>query len=283
MADIGDLSIIIVTWNGDDLLKNCLDSVTKVYGTTPEIVVVDNANTPPTAALCARDPNVKYIAAPENLGFAGGNNLALPHVTRNYILLLNNDTIIHEDSFAPLLDFLEAHDRVGIVQGTMNVPALNNGLDDCGVLMTPFGIQRHLHRGEPTATTKLVPRKVFSAKGAMLMFKRAVLNDSGFLFYDHFKSYYEETDFCHRAKLAGWETWFVPTPPIDHLGGQTVGKFRNEDIWAQYLRNIFYSFHRNFGFWGHVFTIPCFFCAALIKCPRALLKALRLETARQTP
>jgi len=272
---IRNLSIIIVTWNGDELLKNCLNSVAKVYGTEPEIVVVDNANQASCAALVARYPNATYVAAPENLGFAGGNNLGLVKTTRNYILLLNNDTIVHADSFSPLIEFLKSHDKVGIVQGTMNVPALNNGLDDCGVLMTPFGIQRHLHHGEPTATTRLVQRKVFAAKGAMLMFKRAVLKDTGFLFYDHFKSYYEETDFCHRAKIKGWETWFVPTPPIDHLCGRTVGKFKSEDIWAQYLRNIFYSFHRNFGFWGHVFTIPAFFCAALIKAPRALLKAIR--------
>ena len=278
---IQKLSIIIVTWNGDDLLKNCLDSVQMVYGDVPEIIVVDNANTPSCAALAAQYPNAKYVASPENLGFAGGNNLGLRETTRDYILLLNNDTVIHEDSFSPLIEFLDSHDKVGIVQGTMNVPALNNGLDDCGVLMTPFGIQRHLHHGEPTATTVLKPRKVFAAKGAMLMFKRTVLKDMGFLFYDHFKSYYEETDFCHRAKIKGWETWFVPTPPIDHLGGQTVGKFRSEDIWAQYLRNIFYSFHRNFGFWGHAFTIPCFFCAALIRNPKSLFKAVRPGIGQQ--
>lgn len=274
---VNDLSIIIVTWNGDELLKNCLDSLHSTYGDAPEIVVVDNANQASCAELSHGYTNVKYIATDENLGFAGGNNLGLREVTRDYILLLNNDTIIHTDSFTPLIDFLAEHNKVGIVQGTMNIPALNNGLDDCGVLMTPFGIQRHLHRGEPTATAKLVPRKVFAAKGAMLMFKRAILKDTGFLFYDHFKSYYEETDFCHRAKLMKWETWFVPTPPIDHLCGQTSGRFDNKEIVAQYFRNILYSFHRNFGFWGHIFTIPCFFCAALIKAPKALFRALRIK------
>ena len=75
--------------------------------------------------------------------------------------------------------------------------------------------------------------------------------------------------------LSGWETWFVPTPPSDHLCGQTAGKFKHEDIWAQYFRNILVSYHRNFGFWGHVFTIPCFICAAFIRAPKALLAALR--------
>lgn len=271
-ADI--LSVIIVTWNGDDILKDCLDSVQRVYGTKLEIVVVDNADSAATRELVAGYEGVRYVASPGNPGFAGGNNIGLKETTRPYILLLNNDTVVHEDSFTPMLEFLEAHERVGIVQGTMNIPSLDNGLDDCGVMMTPFGIQRHLHRGEPTATTSLVPRKVFAAKGAMMMFKRSVLDDVGFLFYDHFRSYYEETDFCHRSRNAGWETWFVPTPPIDHLCGATSRRFDNAGIWRRYFRNILYSFWKNFGFGGRFFTLPCFAAAAFVRSPRALCGAL---------
>ena len=282
MNGIEQLSIVIVTWNGDGLLKNCLDSVRRVYGDVPEIVVVDNANQASCATLAKEYPNVTYVAAPENLGFAGGNNLALPHVTRDYILLLNNDTIVHEDSFTPLLDFLAAHPKVGIVQGTMNIPARNNGLDVCGEDLWPWGILHHRLVGQPTATTPLKAKKVFAAKGAMLMMKRQVLADVGGRFFDPaFKNYFEDIDLCFRARNAGWETWFVPTPPIDHLCGQTAGKFKHEDIWAQYFRNILVSYHRNFGFWGHVFTIPCFICAALIRAPKALFKAL--QSLRQQP
>ena len=274
---IRQLSIIIVTWNGDDLLKNCLDSVQRIYGDVPEVVVIDNANQTTCAELIKRYPNAKYIASTENLGFAGGNNLAIPEVTRDYILLLNNDTVIYKDSFSPLLEFLSSHDNVGIVQGTMNIPARNNGLDVCGEDLWPWGILRHRLVGQPTATTPLKAKKVFAAKGAMLMMKREVLNDVGGRFFDpSFRNYFEDIDLCFRARNAGWETWFVPTPPIDHLCGQTAGRI-NDDIWAQYFRNILISFHRNFGFWGHVFTIPCFFCAALIRNPKALFKALHLK------
>ena len=261
---IRELSIIIVTWNGDDILGNCLRSVREVYGNLPEIVVVDNAASEATHKLISGFDGVKYVSSPGNPGFAGGNNIGVRETTRPYILLLNNDTVVHGDSFSPLVEFLKAHERVGIVQGTMNIPALGNGLDDCGVLMTPFGIQRHLHRGEPTASTKLSARKVFAAKGAMMMFKRAVLDDLGFLFYDHFWSYYEETDFCHRARNAGWETWFVPTLPIDHLCGATSSRFDNKMVWRRYFRNILYSFWMNFGLCGRFFTLPCFACAAFI-------------------
>ena len=280
---VSELSIVIVTWKGDGILVNCLRSVCKVYGNLPEIVVVDNAASEETHKLVSGFDGVKYVSSPGNPGFAGGNNIGVRETTRPYILLLNNDTVVHGDSFSPLVEFLKSHKRVGIVQGTMNIPALGNGLDDCGVLMTPFGIQRHLHRGEPTASTKLSARKVFAAKGAMMMFKRAVLDDIGLLFYDHFWSYYEETDFCHRARNAGWETWFVPTLPIDHLCGVTSSRFDTKIVWRRYFRNILYSFWRNFGLFGKFFTLPCFACAAFIRSPSALCGAVSDLIRNQTP
>ena len=280
---VNELSIVIVTWNGDDILGNCLKSVREVYGKLPEIVVVDNAASEETHQLVSGFAGIKYVPSPGNPGFAGGNNIGVRETTRPYVLLLNNDTVLHGDSFSPLVAFLKAHDRVGIVQGTMNIPALGDGLDDCGVLMTPFGIQRHLHRGEPTATTVLSPRKVFAAKGAMMMFKREILEDLGFLFYDHFWSYYEETDFCHRARNAGWETWFVPTLPIDHLCGATSSRFDSKMVWRRYFRNILYSFWKNYGLFDRLFTLPCFACAAFVRSPSALCGAVSDLIRNQTP
>jgi len=269
---LSDLSIIIVTFDGNCVLKECLDSITLHIGESPQIVVVDNGNDAFTKNLVARYRNAIYVPSPENRGFAGGNNLGILYATGKYILLLNNDTVINGDSFTPLIDFLHSNTDVGIVQGTMTIPRF--GLDDCGTMMTPVGIQRHLHRGESVEQANLKPRRVFSAKGAMMMFKREVLIDTGFLFYDHFRSYYEETDFCHRASKFGWETWFVPTIPITHLCGFTSGRFPKREILAQYFRNVLFSFHRNFGIFGHLFTIPCFAIAAFVKSPSSLIRAL---------
>lgn len=280
MSAAEDVSIVIVTWKGDALLRACLGSLARVYGSAPEIVVVDNANEATTRAIVADSANAAYVATPRNLGFAGGNNMGLARCTRDLILLLNNDTVFRADSLAPLVDFLAAHPKVGIVQGTLNVPSLGDGLDDCGMVMTPLGIQRHLHRGKPTATAALAPRRVTAAKGAFMLFRRQVVADTGFLFYDHFGSYFEETDFCRRAANRGWETWFVPTPPVDHLCGATSTRFDRDAIWTQYFRNILYSFARNWGWWGRFVMLPAFACAAFLCSPRCLLRALR-ESGRK--
>ena len=81
---LDDLSIVIVTWNGDPLLSRCLDSLSRVCGNRPQVIVVDNAGLETTRALSARYENVQYVRAEGNLGFAGGNNLGLRFCTRKY-------------------------------------------------------------------------------------------------------------------------------------------------------------------------------------------------------
>ena len=276
-----NISIIIVTWRNDEVLNRCLDSLVGVYrDTLPEIIVVDNGNLVSTKKIVEQYSCITYVACKENLGFAGGNNVGLKYVHGDYILLLNDDTIFHSDSIYPLVDFLEQHASAGIAQGTMVIPGF--GLDDCGTELRIIGIQRHLLRGCDPDSVQLIPRKVFAVKGAMLMFKRKVLESvGGFLFYDHFKSYYEETDFCHRAKNAGWESWFVPTPPIEHLCGATSSRMKKSDVWIQYIANILFSFKKNFGVGRRLITMSLFLVIVLFRFPVFTVKALILNAKRR--
>lgn len=264
------LTLLVVTWQGDELLRNCLVSLVRTFGDdAPPCVVVDNANLASTRDLCAAFPFVTYLAAPANLGFAGGNNLGWPLCQTEYVCLLNNDTVVHADSFSPLVAFMDAHPSVAVAQGTMHLPRCGNTLDDCGTRLRWCGIQEHRHFRRPDPGD-LTPVPVFAAKGAMMVVRRAILDRlGGVLFYDHFRSYYEETDFCHRVWLVGAEVWFVPTPPINHLLGATSARFKNAAIWRQYLGNIFFSFLANFGAVGKLrilppFTVVCF--GYLAKC-----------------
>jgi len=276
------ISAIIVTWNSQPMLKNCLESVRKVYGEHLEIVVVDNGDSRETEHIVKEHKNAKYVSSPNNVGFAGGNNIGLKHVTRDYVLLLNDDTVFHEDSLSTLLGFLDSHPKAGVVQGTMNVPSWDNGLDECGALLMFYGLLKYPDIRKPTATTALKPRKVFAVKGAEMLFRKKIVHDAGgFLFYDHFFNYYEEKDFCHRVNNAGWECWFVPSPPIDHLLGQTTHRLNDDDVWVQYIANILYSFKRNFGFWRKMTTVPIFLIGVFIGKPRQLLRALELNKGRK--
>ncbi len=249
------LSIIIVTYKGDDLLKQCLASLANACGNEPEIIVVDNSKSTETEAIVKAYSNTKYIASETNLGFAGGNNLGLPHCTREYVLLLNNDIIVHEEPFSQLIQYLIDNSHVGVVSGTMNLPKMGDILEPCGLLQTRIGELLPLNQGLPTANTKCITRPVFSIKGANMLFRRNLIDKlNGVLFYDHFISFYEESDFCHRVWLSGHEVHFVDTTPIDHLSGQTAKNFNKHDLDARLLANLEFSLSTTLDSYG-IFTI----------------------------
>ena len=262
---LSELSILIVTWNGDDLLRQCLDSLAVACGEEPEIVIVDNAASTETERVVAGFVNCKYVRAEKNLGFAGGNNLGVEHCTRPYVVLLNNDTIVHADSFTPLMRYLDEHPQVGVVQGTLNLSRCGEKLDTCGTLLTPIGRLCLLHQWEPTATTTLKARAVFSSKGALLMFRRDLLDRVvGGLFHGSFFNNYEETDFCHRVWLAGKEVHFVPTPPVDHLYNATIARLPRREVRARELANTMFSLHSLLGTYGRWTLLPKFYAYRLL-------------------
>jgi GT2 family glycosyltransferase len=244
------LSILIVTYKGDELLSNCLKSLNRTCGNLPEIVVVDNSENISTKKIVSAYSSAKYIPSKENLGFAGGNNLGLPHCTRPYILLLNNDTIIHEEPFSQLIDYLDEHNNVAVVQGKMRLVRQGEILDSCGAKLTPIGELAFLFNRAPISK-RTFTRPIFAAKGACLLFKKEIIQKiGGFLFYDHFNSYYEDVDFSHRVWLTGYEVHFVDTHPIDHLLGATASKINKDKVFAQCLANANFSLSVSLGFWG---------------------------------
>jgi GT2 family glycosyltransferase len=190
---------------------------------------------------------VRLIVAAENLGFAGGNNRALEEAKGDLVLLLNNDTVVNPDFLQVLADYLANHPSVGIVQGKMLLPRHNNTLDVCGSFATALGLPYHYGYFKVDSEKYNRAYPVFCGKGACLMFRREVVEKSGGMLFDRdFFCYYEETDFCHRAWLAGYETHFVPSPPIEHFMGATSDRMKQGFTLQHYLRNM------SFSLWGNL-------------------------------
>ena len=268
------VSIVIVTYKGDEVLIGCLASLKATCGDEPQIVVVDNSPSETTRQIVSSYPNAVYVESPGNPGFAGGNNRGLPFCTRDYILLLNNDTIVKSrQSIERLVEFLETHPACGVVQGSIILPNANGLAGGCGSFLTPFGFQYARGFGVPLDTPGVnVPVCCFSVIGAFMMFPRKILSETEFLFYDHFKSYYEESDFCHRVWLAGYEVWYVPTEPIEHLCGYTAGMFARTDIMRQHLRNSFFSLKVNLGFASRLVIVCSYYCVISVYAAVHLLR-----------
>jgi len=250
---LNDVSIILVTYKGDELIKSCLDSLKEACGQAPQIIVVDNSPSEATRRIVASHPNAIYVPSPGNPGFAGGNNRAMPFCNRDYILLLNNDTIVHSrESIEQLVSFLDNNPKCGAAQGTGLLPREGNTLAGCGSFLMPIGFM-----WSPGFNEKSNPynqtHPCFAISGFFMMLRRSILKEvGGFLFRSHFWCYYEETDFCHRVWLSGNEIWYVKTLPIDHLCGATSNQFKHSDIMARYLKNLLFSLAANLSFWSRL-------------------------------
>jgi GT2 family glycosyltransferase len=258
------VSILIVNYNGANWLNSCLDSVMNIQGVLTEVVVVDNASTDCSLEYIGKYPGVKIVKSSENLGFAGGNNLGLPYCRGEYILLLNNDTVVTTDFLLPLCDYMDQHAEVAIVQGKMILPRYHDTLDVCGSYLTWLGFPYHYGFYKPDGPKYLTDRPVFSAKGACLMFRRSVIREiGGFLFDEDFFCYYEESDFCHRVWLAGYEVHFVSSPPIRHFMGATAGGPQGGFALRHYLSNMTFSLLSNLGAFSLLRIMPFFFTMLL--------------------
>lgn len=276
------ISVLITAYRNSELVKRCVDSLrTACGGVLPETVIVDDAaGDVPTRELAesyATD-GVKFAVMPQNGGFAGANNFGYPLCTREYVVLVNSDIVFHENPFLAMVEFMDSHPKAGIIQGSLLIKNGQEGVDGtlngCGAFLTFLGTTVTPAWLKPAEDPQAKEsRKCFAAYGAMFMIRRGVVESTGRLFYDFFHTYYEEVDFCHRAWLAGWEVWYVPTPFVDHAHGATMSKFyTREDVLKKFYRNIRFSFKTCFGWRGRLTIVPVFEMACLAQ---SLLQLVR--------
>ena len=138
------VSIIIVNYNGRQLLEKCLKSLDQTSFKSFEIIVVDNASTDTSVSyLQSTYPKIKLIRLASNTGFANGNNEALPYVKGEYVLFLNNDTHVKKDFFEPLIEVLDKNKTIGGVQSKILLVSDKKRHDSVGAYLTPTGFLYH--------------------------------------------------------------------------------------------------------------------------------------------
>ena len=274
MRDLSDIDIVVLTYKRDDLLRDCLDSLYRTCGGEPHVIIVDNSPSPATRELVAGYAGAFYLESHGDPGFAGGNNRAMPHCTRPYTLLLNNDTVIHDRaSIEELASFLDSHPACTAAQGTMRIDHLGSVLGGVGSYLTGLGILHTLGWLVPDCPEARVAQPRFAVSGAFFLFRHdAIDRTGGFLFHERFHSYYEEVDFCHRIWLSGGEVWYVPTEPIDHITSATFSIESRPAVLRRYYRNILFSLNTCLGGWSRFWIIPR---VKLLVFGQALLNRLR--------
>jgi GT2 family glycosyltransferase/lipopolysaccharide/colanic/teichoic acid biosynthesis glycosyltransferase len=233
-----DISIIIVNYNVKAFLEQCLLAINRaIHDLNTEIFVVDNASVDGSQSMVRnRFPNVHLIENKDNLGFSVANNQALRVAQGEYVLILNPDTLIQEDTLLVLKRFLDSHSDVGAV----------------GVkLINPDGsFQITSRRSLPTAwvsftrivgLSKLFPKSRIFGKynmtyldpdietdvdvlpGSLMCVRKTVFDEVGYFDEDYFM-YGEDVDLCYRITKMGWKIHYVPTTKAIHYKGESTKK-----------------------------------------------------------
>ena len=239
--------VVIVNWNRLEDTSDCLSSILGMEYPNYRVLVVDNGSTDGSpSALRERFPKVTVLEAPANLGFAAGNNLGIRYALARgaqYILLLNNDTVVDRDMLAELVAGEESDPSVGIVG-----PKIYYFDDPQRIWFA--GADRHplilsavrTGRGRLDGPRFAQPRRVGFICGAAMLVKRCVWEEVGLL-DEGFFMYYEDADFCLRAIKNGFELLYVPTALVWHKVASSSGGVRSP-AWAYYMTKSSLRFFR---------------------------------------
>jgi hypothetical protein len=228
------LSIILVSYNTRELLKGCLVSIYKTVNNIDfEVIIIDNSSIDGSPEMVESDfQDVRLIRNSENMYYAIANNQAMRVAQGRYVLLLNSDTIVKDGGVEYLVDFMENNHKVAAagpkilnMDGSLqskgfyfpSVRRLLLGLFGVNRLLS-FDMKRSLFPGFYWGEDEY--RKVDWVSGCCIIIRKHVVDEAGYLSED-FKFYYEEVEWCYRAKNMGYEVWYVPDSQIVHLNSSS--------------------------------------------------------------
>lgn len=273
-----DIAVVIVSWNTQQLLDNCLRSLfDSLQNLSMGVWVVDNASTDGSAEMVRADyPQVKLIVNNTNLGFARANNQALRQANARYLLLLNSDTVVPPNAIDTLIKTMDAHPEAAVcgplllnTDGSVQINWArfpDVGSEFSGQLdrsQSPYPLEDF---SDPVKRAAMKPFPVDWVGGACFLVRSDRASQVGYLDEDYFM-YSEETDWCHRFIAQGDKVLLVPSATVTHLGGgssRAVPRESRKQLWHSSLR----FYRKRYGLLG---ALP----ASLVATARYLLSPLR--------
>ncbi|MFN2544487.1 MAG: glycosyltransferase family 2 protein [Actinomycetota bacterium] len=219
------VSIVVVNWNGRDVIRPCLESLQQLTYPRLEIVVVDNASTDGSIEAIEASPGVRLVRNHENLGFPRACNRGIAETGGEYVLLLNNDTVADRPRVLDTtVAFMEEHEDAGALgvrlrneDGSLQISCAYFP-DLAAEVRNSLPARLVLGPGSPRWYTEADherTRPVDWVMGAFLLLRRAALEEAG-AFDERIFMYADDYDLCYRLRLKGWRTYFLASTSITH-------------------------------------------------------------------
>lgn len=261
------ISIIILNWNGWRDTTECLQSLNRITYSNYEVIVVDNGSTDGSVEHLEKAKDVfskqglffTLIQNKENLGFAEGNNVAIRQILKrresDFILLLNNDTVVEKNFLSELIKVAQSKEEIGILgpkiyyydyQGKKNV--IQSAGSAVNLCIGRFPSAEKLDKVDNRYVIRV--QSVDFVTGACLLIKTEVVRKIGLL-DKRFFLLFEDTDWCLRARKAGYSVLYIPKSVIWHKTSQSVKKI--SEVYY-YTRNLFWFEFKH----ANYFQLLCF-------------------------
>jgi hypothetical protein len=214
------ISVIVVNYNGKKFLSDCFNSLLRQSYRPFEIIMIDNASNDGSVEYVQQSfPEVKVFSQSSNLGFAGGTNAGIRKAGGEFILTLNNDTIITTGFMRELTQPMVSDPLVGMCASKMVFPG--GRINSTAICISRSGAAWDRGMGEPDHGQFDVAEEVFGPCAGAALYRRAMLDEIG-LFDEDFFLYMEDVDLAFRARLSGWNCMYVPTALVIHAHGGTA-------------------------------------------------------------
>ncbi|CAM3129872.1 glycosyltransferase family 2 protein [Sporolactobacillus spathodeae] len=252
-----EVAVILVNWNNHKDTVECLDSFSDLSYKNFKVYLVDNKSTDNSVNLINEHIaskkytfTIDFIMTEKNLGFAGGNNVALRKAYNSgskYFWLLNNDTITTPNSLTNLVNCMEKNEKIGIVGSKIYYNNSDIIWFVGGTFDPSTGRTRHISFKHKDSGQYKTPFEVNYISGCSMMIRREVIRDIGFMSEDFFL-YYEEVDYNIKAEKYNWKIVVEPNSVIYHKVSISSGGEKNLAPYVAYydLRNGFWVCKRNF-------------------------------------
>lgn len=257
-------SVVIPNYNGRQFLTDCLTALSKQTYSDFEIILVDNGSADDSISLAkSLCPDIVIVDMGSNTGFAPAVNAGIKHSNAEYVILLNNDTIVFPSFIENHIKMMEKKPHVFSSSAMMIRNDKRDLIDDAGDFYCALG-----WAFAPSKDKKLemysVPYECFAACGGAAIYRRAIFEKIGY-FDDNFFAYLEDIDIGYRAKLAGYKNIYNPHARVYHIGSGSSGSRYNDFKIRLAARNSMYLVRKNMPAWQVILNFPFLLAGVLIK------------------
>ena len=220
------VSVVIPNYNGEIYLKACLEALKKQKGVEYEIIIVDNGSEDSDYKWIKTSEQVIFKSLNQNYGFCKAVNEGIKIAQGEYILLLNNDTVVEEGFIKALVETAEQNPKIFSVSSQMIKYNDKEIVDDAGDEYTVMGWAYKSGDGELIEAYSQ-PRRVFSACAGAALYRKSIFKEIGY-FDENFFAYVEDVDLGYRARIFGYENVYCPEAKVYHIGSATSGSKYND-------------------------------------------------------